>query len=149
MTAPPRPIPVRRSHGCLWGCLGVFLIVALPIVIAGVYGTWFLYDGFRRDPVMKVVGELVRRDSTVHEVLGNPVQITGVQANVFSWSADRGATSSYVITLSGPKGQGRLAVTAHARQPGTPLDKAILTGPAGSQYDLLNHRLLDAPGNSI
>jgi hypothetical protein len=41
-------------------------IVFLPILLAGGYGTWFLWQGFRHDPVMRTVTELVRRDGLAH-----------------------------------------------------------------------------------
>ena len=60
----------------------------------------------------------------------------------------------YDVTLAGPKGEGRLAVTTHRSGFENPkLDSAILTGPDGRRYDLLKHRQLPgvstAPDTSI
>jgi hypothetical protein len=52
--------PPRRKNGCLWGCLIVMLLVSLPPILVGGYGAWFLWQGYRRDPVLRVVGEMVR-----------------------------------------------------------------------------------------
>ena len=47
-----------RSNGCLWGCMGVLLIVALPLIVSWGYGAWFLYRGFRDSPMMRTAIEL-------------------------------------------------------------------------------------------
>jgi hypothetical protein len=74
----------RRSNGCLWGCLAVLAIIFLPLIAAGGYGAWFLYQGFRHDPVLRTVAELARRDGLAHQVLGDGIHITGVEGNAFS-----------------------------------------------------------------
>jgi hypothetical protein len=115
------------------------LLLALPALLAGVYGAWFLHTGYRRDPVLRLVGELARRDGTVQSVLGGDIRITGVEGNSFAWVMGMGGRSAYVVTLEGRKGEGRLAVTAHRDKGRTRLDRAILTGPDGRRYDLLGH----------
>ena len=75
----------RRSNGCLWGCLIVLLIIVLPPALLGGYGAWFLYDGYRHSPVLRVVNELVREDGLARQVLGEDAVVTGVDGNVFSW----------------------------------------------------------------
>jgi hypothetical protein len=147
-SAPPPSYPQKRGNGCLWGCLIVMLIVALPPILLGGYGAWFLFDGYRNNPVLKVVGELVRKDGMARQVLGPDAVVTGVEGNVFSWVS--GVTSdSYEIALQGPKGEGHLAVTAHQPRFGPPsLDSAILTGPDGRRYDLIKHRPLPDDGTA-
>src|SRR5882757_3743000 len=123
---PPYYPPQKRGNGCLWGCLILLLILCLPPILAGGYGAWFLYDGYKRSPVLRVVGELVREDGMAQQALGFGAVITGVE---------------------GPKGQGHLAVTAHHATFGAPkLDSAILTGPDGRRYDLLKHQQLPDDG---
>ena len=73
----------RRSNGCLWGCLAVMAFIFLPVILAGGYGAWFLYQGFRNDPVLRAVTELTRQDGLAHQVLGNDIEVTGVEGNVF------------------------------------------------------------------
>ena len=139
---PPAYPPPRRGHGCLWGCLILLLILALPPVVIGGYGAWFLWDGYRRDPVLRMVSELVRSDGLAEQALGVGPEVTGVEGNMFSWMPG-GASHAYVVTLEGPKGEGHLAVTSH--QSGLKawkLDSAILTGPDGRRYDLIAHRIL-------
>src|SRR5689334_2154518 len=109
-SAPPASYPPpRRRNGCLWGCLILLLILALPPVVIGGYGAWFLWDGFRRDPVLRMVSELVRSDGLAEQALGLRPVVTGVEGNMFSWMPG-GASHAYVVTLEGPKGEGRLAV---------------------------------------
>ena len=146
MTTPT--YPPRRGNGCLWGCLILAAILFVPPLLAGGYGAWFLYDGYRRDPVLRVVGELVREDGMAQQVLGYGAVVTGVEGNVFSWMPG-GASDSYEVTLEGPKGEGRLAVTSHHSTFGSPkLDSAILTGPDGRRYDLLKHQQLPGDGTA-
>jgi hypothetical protein len=139
--APPPYYPPRRSNGCLWGCLIVLLLLALPPLLAGGYGAWFLWQGYKRDPVLRVAGEMVRRDGMAHMAMGDDVAITGVEGNYFSWMPGS-SDSAGIFRLAGSKGEGRLAVTAHTTAAGPRLDSAILTGPDGRRYDLLRHLVL-------
>jgi len=146
--APPPGYPPKRGNGCLWGCLGVALLLCLPMILAAGYGSWFLWSGYKRDPVLRVVGEMIRHDGTARMVLGEEIVITGVQGGVFSWvqGASRSAT---LVELEGSRGRGVLAVTAHREVTGPKLDSAILTGPAGGRHDLLRGATLRAPDGSI
>ncbi len=145
---PPSYAPQRRGNGCLWGCLILLLIFLLPPVLLGGYGAWFLYDGYRNNPVLRVVGELVRQDGMAQQVLGAGAVVTGVEGNVFSWVPGR-ASDDYQVLLEGPKGEGHLAVSAHHSTFGAPtLDSAILTGPDGRRYDLLKHQPLPDDGTA-
>ncbi|HWA68481.1 MAG TPA: hypothetical protein VG821_01445 [Rhizomicrobium sp.] len=151
-SAPTPYYPPRRSNGCLWGCLIVILILMLPVVVTGGYAAWFVTQGYRHNPVLRVVGELVRRDGMAQQVLGYGAAVTGVEGNYFSWMPGM-SRNGYDVTLEGPKGQGHLAVTAHEGRAGPKLDSAILTGPDGRRYDLLKHQALpgggDRPDTSI
>ena len=147
-TPPPSYAPQQRGNGCLWGCAILLLIFLLPPVLLGGYGAWFLYDGYRRNPVLRVVGELVREDGMARQALGPNAVVVGVEGNVFSWVPGR-TSNSYQVLLEGPKGEGRLAVTAHHTAFGaTSLDSAVLTGPDGKRYDLLKHRQLPDDGTT-
>jgi hypothetical protein len=99
MPAPASPpssyaLPPRRRNGCLWGCLIALLLLATPVLLAGGYGAWFLWEGYKRDPVLRLVGELVREDSLARRVLGDGAVITGVDGNYFSWMPGRAALRS-------------------------------------------------------
>lgn len=147
-SAPPPSYPPRRSNGCLWGCLILLLVLAIPPVLMGGYGAWFLWQGYRRDPVLRVVGEMVRKDGMAQQVLGPGAVVTGVEGNFFSWMPGQ-SSHAYEVILEGPKGEGRLAVIWHqAGFEGPKLDGAILAGPDGRRYDLIKHQLLPSDDNS-
>ncbi|HYS45515.1 MAG TPA: hypothetical protein VEM35_03705 [Rhizomicrobium sp.] len=148
-SAPPPYYPQqKRSNGCLWGCLILMLLLFIPPVLLGGYGAWFLADGYRRNPVLRVVGELVRNDGMAQLAMGPGAVVAGVEGNVFSWVPGM-ASDTYQVTLEGPKGEGHLAVTAHHSGFGSPqLDSAILTGPDGRRYDLLKHQQLPDDGRA-
>ena len=136
---------VRKKYWLI-PILIVMLIFALPPVLLGGYGAWFLYQGFHQNPVLRVVGELVRDDGLARQVLGPDAVVTGVEGNVFSWMPGK-TSDSYEVLLEGPKGEGHLAVTTHQSSFGPPtLDSAILTGPDGRRYDLIKHRELPGDG---
>jgi hypothetical protein len=142
MAMPDRAYPPRRSNGCLWGCVAIILVMTLPLVLAGGYWAWFLYQGYRHDPAVRLARELVEHDGLARRVLGTPIIVTGVEGNAWSWMSGVGQTSSATLSLSGPRGDGTLEIYSHAGPAGTRLDQAILTGPGGARYDLLHHRAL-------
>src|SRR5438067_3821057 len=145
---PPYYPPQKRGNGCLWGCLILMLLLFIPPVLLGGYGAWFLADGYRRNPVLRVVGELVRNDGLAQLAMGPGAVVTGVEGNLFTWVPGM-ASDTYQVTLEGPKGEGHLAVTAHHSGFGSPhLDSAILTGPDGRRYDLLKHQQLPDDGRT-
>ena len=134
-------IPPQRSHashGCLWGCLAVLAFIFLPVLLAAGYGGWFFYQGYTRDPVLRGVVQLVRRDGMAAAVLGRDIHITGIEGSALSymWGAESG---SYVVLLAGSKGQGALHVTARTGGGHLTVDSMILDGPDGGHYDLLHH----------
>jgi len=148
-SAPPPGYPAQqRNNGCLWGCLILLLVFLLPPVLLGGYGAWFLYDGYRRSPVLRLVSELVRKDGLARQALGPGAVVAGVEGNVFHWIPGQ-SIHSYDVLLEGPKGEGHLAVTTHPSAFGPPiLDSAILTAPDGRRYDLLKHQQLPDYGTA-
>ena len=135
-----------RSHGCFWGCLAIVAILFLPVLLAGGYGTWFLWQGFRTDPVMRSVSELVRRDGLARQVLGDDIRVVGMYGNAFSYVPDIGSHSDYDVRLEGSKAQGMLEVEADTRRGRVNVTTMILTAPDGGRYDLLHNQIL-APGS--
>lgn len=135
-------LPPRRSHGCLWGCLGIIVILCLPGAIAG----WFFWQGYRHDPALQAAVELVRRDGIARQVLGRNIHMTGLAASAstfFGLSQENDA----VIDLEGSLGQGTLEVRSHATQGGFKIDSLYLSGPDGRRYNLMKHGVpLPAPG---
>ena len=135
----------RRSNGCLWGCLAVLALIFLPFLIAGGYGAWFLYQGFRHDPVLQTVTVLLRRDGLAHQVLGDDIRVTGVEGNAFSFVPGLGAHSDYEVTLTGDRASGTLAVEANSNHGRVDIKSMILNGPHGGRYDLLRNVVLRQP----
>jgi hypothetical protein len=109
------------------------------------YGTWFLSDGYRRDPAFRAAAELVAQDGLVHLVLGRDAAVTGIEGNAFSFVPGMGASNAAILRLEGSKGSGTLAVTSHTQAGQTKFDSMVLTGPDGQRYDLLNHNTLPDP----
>ena len=144
----PSPAP-RRSNGCLWGCLAVMAVIALPFILAGGYGAWFLYQGFRHDPVLQTVSALVRRDGLAHQVLGDDIHVTGVEGNAFSFVPGLGTQTDYEVTLTGDKGSGILDVQADTSHGRIDITSMTLSVPHGGRYDLLHDKVLREPEGSV
>jgi hypothetical protein len=152
VSAPPPYSPPRRGFGsgCLLGCLFALLLASLPFLLAGGFGAWLWTSGYRNDPALRLARELVRSDGLAQQVLGPNITVTGIDSNSFSWMPGA-SRHSYDLALEGARGEGHLAVTAHADAGGAKLDSAILTGPDGRRYDLLKHEILPGgrPDDSI
>lgn len=136
---PHRP---SSSRGCLWGCLGVAVIVLAPLLFAWGYGAWVVYTGFRENPVMRAAIEMTQRDGLAQQALGQGIIVTGVASNIFTFMPGMGVRNGYALELSGSKGSGTLAVTSHGRGSQAKIDSMILTGPDGRRYDLLSDTVL-------
>jgi hypothetical protein len=145
MTQPPP----RRSNGCLWGCLAVLAVIFLPMMLAGGYGAWFLYQGFRHDPVLRIVAELARHDGLAHQMLGDDIHVTGVEGNAFSYVPGLGAHTDYEVTLAGDKASGTLDVVANTAHGRVEIKSMILTLPNGGRYDLLRNIVLQPPRGAV
>lgn len=135
-----------RGHGCLGGCLGVALLISLPFIFAWGYGSWFLWRGFHDSPMMRAAIEMTERDGLARRVLGQPIIVTGMEGNAFTFATGVGARNQFVLRLEGPRGEGRLAVTAHTEGRQGKIDGLMLIGPDGQQYDLLHRTPLPSGG---
>ncbi len=143
----PQQAP-RRSNGCLWGCLAVLAVIFLPVMLAGGYGAWFLYQGFRHDPVLRIVAELARHDGLAHQILGDDIHVTGVEGNAFSYVPGLGAHTDYEVALAGDKASGTLEVAAENAHGRIEIKSMILTLPNGGRYDLMRNIVLTEPSGS-
>jgi hypothetical protein len=147
-TTVPNQTP-RRSNGCLWGCLAVIAVIALPFILAGGYGAWFLYQGFRHDPVLQTVTVLLQHDGLAHQILGDDIHVTGMEGNAFSFVPGLGSHNDYEVTLTGDKASGTLDVEADASHGRVEIRSMILTGPHGGRYDLMHNKVLTEPEGSV
>ena len=139
------PAPQSR-HGCLFGCLGALAILLLPVVLVSAYSAWFFYQGFRNDPGLRAVIELVRQDGMAEQVLGENIHITGVEGSALSFVPGLGTHSAYSMTLTGSRGSGSLAVESDIIRGHAHIEAMVLTGPDGAHYDLMHHTV--APGSN-
>jgi hypothetical protein len=144
MTTLPEPRP-RRSNGCLWGCLVIIAVIAVPSLLAGGYSAWFLYRGFRHDPVLRMVTVQLNRDGLAHQLLGDDIHVTGVEGNAFSFMPGRGSHADYEVGLAGDKASGTLDVEADTSHGRVDIKSMILTMPRGGRYDLLRNLVLQQP----
>jgi hypothetical protein len=151
LMAPVQPAPSRSSSGCLKGCLVALALILLPMILVGGYGAWFLWQGFRDDSTLAAVAQLVRHDGMAEAVLGENIQITGVEGNAFSFAPGLGTQDAYVVTLSGSRAGGQLAVDASTDHGRVHINSMILIGPNGDRYDLMHHTMSPAarPTDSI
>jgi hypothetical protein len=143
-----QPAP-RRSNGCLWGCLALLLVFFLPVVLAGGYGAWFLWQGFRNDPVLRTVAELTRKDGLARRVLGDGIHVTGVAGNAFSFVPGLGSHIDYEVAIAGSRATGVLDVEADTARGRVEIRTLILTLPDGARYDLLKDHVLPEPNGSV
>jgi hypothetical protein len=143
----------RQTHGCLWGCLAILAFLFLPVLLAVGYSAWFFYEGYRRDPVLRGVVELVRHDGMAEAALGDDIHVTGIEGSALShmWGEHMRDESggSYVVDLEGSKGRGTLGVTAVTRNGRLSVQRMFLSGPHGERYDLLHHVAQPGPTDSI
>lgn len=137
-----------RSHGCLWGCLAIVAFLFLPVLLAGGYGAWFVWQGFHNDPVLRTVSELVRRDGLAHQVLGDDIRVAGVEGNAFSYVPGLGSRNAYTVRLSGSRARGRLEVEARTHRGQITVTSMILTASDGGRYDLLHNQILTPGGGA-
>ena len=141
------PEPVRRSQGCLWGCLGSILVVA---ALAGgliVYGGWFFSHGFKTDHNLETAMAAVRLSPVAHAVLGEGIAIESMESETFSAITGKGKTVSYTMKLKGSRAEGQLHVMLHSAGGEMKIVSMVLTGPDNERYNLTAPQT--GPSNSI
>ena len=131
------PAPRRRSHGCLWGCLGLFLIVLL--VSGGVigYSAWVLHKAFVNDARLQTIMAIVHNDHRAEAVLGRNIIFTKVDSHTFMRPKGAGNTSYYMLRLIGTNGTGVLKVNLELSHGKTKVVLMILTGSDGHPHMLV------------
>ena len=131
--APPR----RRSGGCLWGCLGLVLI--LVVGFGGIVGfsAWFLHKGFENDSRLQTIMNIVHNDARAEAVLGRNIHIVGVESHTFVMATGAGKTASYTLRLAGSQGEGVLEVDLDLNHGNTKVTLMVLTGSDGHPHTLV------------
>ena len=131
--------PPRRTHGCLWGCLGVLVLVALIGGGAFVWSGWYIFEGYKNDPALQVAITAVESDRTARDVLGSDIKVTGMKSEIFTDTMTSGRSATYSVDLKGSKAEGKLHVTLHSQGEGMKIVAMVLTGPDGTRYNLTNN----------
>ena len=126
----------RRSHGCLWSCVG--LVVAAVVLVGGLalYGGWFFSQGFRHDRNLETAMAAVRVNPVAHAVLGDGIAVESMQSETFSAITGKGKTVSYTVKLKGNRAEGQLHVMLHSAGGDMKIVSMILTGPDNERYNL-------------
>ena len=121
----------RRSHGCLWGCLGVvlFFIVAVGGTVG--YMAWNLYQGFGDDPHLQAILVIAHNSEMVRDEFGGKVFVTEVDRNSFPLPRHDGHATTYRLVLIGRNGQGELNARLETKAGQTKTLTIILTCPDG------------------
>jgi hypothetical protein len=142
----PEPVP-RRSHGCLWGCMGLILVVAVVVGGLALYGGWFFSQGFRSDRNLETAMAAVRGNPVAHAVLGDGIAIESMESETFSAITGKGKTVSYTVKLKGNRAEGQLHVMLHSAGGDMKIVSMVLTGPDNERYNLTASQTV--PSSSI
>jgi hypothetical protein len=129
--------PRRGSGGCLWGCLGLVLIVVVGLGGVVGYSAWFLHKGFENDARLQTIMAIVRDDPRAVAVLGRNIHIVGVESHTFIMATGAGKTASYTLRLVGSDGEGVLKVDLDLNHGKTKVTLMILTGADGYPHTLV------------
>lgn len=140
--------PPKRGNGCLWGCLGLVVIIVLPIMGIAGYGSWLVYHSVTSDAGLRTVVKNLAGQGITKQVLGDQVHLVSVDGGALSGTAFSGEHALYILHLRGSKGDGTATVIADLSFAGIHVTSMILTGPDGTRYDIFRHTLIP-PKNSI
>lgn len=142
----PEPVP-RRSHGCLWSCLGAVLLVAAVAGGIVLYGGWLFSQGFKHDHNLETAMAAVRASPVAQAVLGDGIAIESMQSETFSAITGKGKTVSYTVKLKGNRAEGQLHVMLHSTGGDMKIVSMVLTGPDNERYNLTASQ--SVPSSSI
>ena len=131
----PEHVP-RRSHSCLWGCLGSILLVAGMVGALALYGGWFFSQGFKHDRNLETAMAAVRGNAVAHAVLGDGIAVESMESETFSAVTGKGKTVSYTVKLKGNRAEGQLHVMLHSTGGNMKIVSMVLTGPDNERYNL-------------
>jgi hypothetical protein len=130
-------VPPRRRSGCLWGCLGLLLIVVVGIGGIFGYSAWLLHRSLDNDSRLQTIMAIVRDDSRAATVLGRNIRIMKVESHTFAMTTGTGKTASYTLRLIGSDGKGVLKVDLDLNRGKTKVILMVLTGTDGHPHTLV------------
>ncbi len=129
--------PRRPHHGCLWGCLGGFVAVAVVLVAVFGYGAWYFYKGFSNDSRITMIVTALRHNSEAEAVLGRNIKVLEVELHTFDYATGRGGTARYVLKVAGSRGQGALKADLDVSLQEPKIKQLVLTDSDGRSYYLV------------
>lgn len=134
----PNQLPVHRSgHGCLWGCLG--LVVLVVVIFGGLFGysAWYFYKGFENDPRLATIMDVVRSDAAAEAVLGHNIKVLEIEGRTVHLSNGNDNSASFTLRLAGSKGEGKLNADLDLNGKKLKIVRMTLTGPDGQLHVLV------------
>ena len=127
----------RRSHGCLWGCLGLVLVVLLVSGAVVGYSAWILHKAFLNDARLQTIMAIDHNDTRAEAVLGRNIIFTNVDSHTFDKPKGAGKTAFYMLRLIGTNGTGVLKVNLDLSHGKTKVTLMVLTGSDGHPHTLV------------
>lgn len=129
--------PRAPRPGCLWGCLGGFIAVAVVLMAVFGYGAWYFYKGFSNDSRITTIVTALRANSEAVAVLGKDIKVLEVELHTFDYATGYGGTASYVLKVAGSRDHGELKadldITGHEPK----IKLLVLTDSDGRTYYLI------------
>lgn len=139
-------LPPPRSHkGCLWGCLGTLIAVAVVIAAVFSYGAWYLYKGFSDDPRIQTIAAAVRANDEAVGVLGHDIKVMAVNRQTYDFSTGKGGTASYSLKMVGSNGEAEINAELDITKSETKIKSLVLVDSDGHSHYLVGA----APANPM
>jgi len=129
--------PRAPHRGCLWGCLGGFVAVAVVLMAVFGYGAWYFYKGFSNDSRIATIMTTLRDNSQAASVLGKNIKVLEVELHTFDYATGRGGTASYVLKVAGSRDHGELKADLDISRHEPKIKVLILTDSDGQSYYLI------------
>ena len=130
-------VPPRRRSGCLWGCLGLLLIVVVGLGGVFGYSAWFLHKSFDNDSRLQTIMAIVQSDPRAAAVLGRNIHIVEVESRTFAMGTGIGKSESFTLRLIGTNGEGVLKADLDLSGGKTKVILMVLTGTDGHPHTLV------------
>lgn len=131
--------PRRRSHGCLWGCLGS--LIAVAVIVAAVFsiGAWHFYKLFGDNPHIQIVLDKLQTSREAEAVLGRNIKVLSVETFTFDESTGRGGTETFVLKVTGSASDGEVKADLDLSGGKVKIRLLILTGKDGQAHYLVGN----------
>lgn len=135
--AAQEPPPPRNRRGCLWGCLGTLIAVAVVVTAVFSYHAWYFYKGFNNDPRIQAVMDIVKKSNEAASVLGKNISVQGSTLQTYSYETGRGGNASYVLKVVGSQGDGEVRAELDITGSDAKVKSLILIDHDGNEHYLV------------